>query len=182
MRRRETRVDSYLRTLSRLPLFAASSRRELSVIARNSTLVDLPSGHVFRREGPRCDEFVVLVSGSVAVVRGGRPDQFLGAGEWWGAADVLAGTRASSTVIALTDVECLVMSRNEFLGVFDDAPAMRRRLVRSLAQMALRSGRPARADANRCRGVRDQHDFRQEGEGRLNRHAGSGVRGRARAR
>ena len=133
MRRRDPRVDPYLRALSRLPLFAASSGRELSAIARNSTLIDRPSGHVFAR-----DEFVVLVSGSVAVVRDGRPDEFMGAGEWWGYADILAGTRSSSMVIALTDVECLVMSRNEFLGLFDDAPAMRRRVVRSLASAARR--------------------------------------------
>jgi len=131
MRRRDTRGDSHLRALSRLPLFAASSGRELEAIARNSTRIDRPSGHVFGR-----GEFVVLVSGSVVVVRDGRPDELMGAGEWWGDADLLAGTRSSSTAIALTDVECLVMSRNEFLGLFDKAPAMRRRVVRALANAA----------------------------------------------
>ncbi len=136
MRRRDPRVGSHLRALSRLPLLAASSGRELSAIARNSTLIHRPSGYVFAREGARCDEFIVLVSGSVAVVRDGRPDEFMGAGQWWGDADLLAGTRSSSMVIALTDVECLVMSRNEFLGLFNDAPSMRRRVVRSLATAA----------------------------------------------
>src|SRR5687767_6866360 len=136
MRHLDPHVDSYLRALSRLPLLAASSRRELSAIARSSTLIDLPSGHVFAREGARCDEFVVLVSGSVAVIRDGRPDEFMGAGQWWGDADLLAGTRSSSMVIALTDVECLVMSRKEFLGLLEEAPAMRRRVVRSLANAA----------------------------------------------
>ena len=139
MRRRDRRVNSYLRALSRLPLFAASSGRELSAIARNSTLIHRPSGHVFAR-----DEFVVLVSGSVAVVRDGSPDEFMGAGEWWGDAELLARTSSSSMVIALTDVECLVMSRNEFLGLFDDAPAMRRRVVRSLANAARAADRVRR--------------------------------------
>jgi len=144
MRRWDPRVDSYLRALSRLPLLAASSGRELSAIARNSTLIDLPSGHVFAREGARCDEFVVLVSGSVAVVRDGRPDEFMGAGEWWGDADILAGTRSPSMVIAMTDIECLVMSRKEFLSLLDDAPAMRRRVVRSLANAARAADRVRR--------------------------------------
>jgi CRP-like cAMP-binding protein len=117
-------------------LFAASPGRELSAIARKSTLINRPSGHVFAREGGRCDEFVVLVSGSVVVVRNGHPDLFMGAGEWWGDAELLGGTRSSSMVIALTDVECLVMSRTEFLGLFDYARAMRRRVVRSLANAA----------------------------------------------
>jgi CRP-like cAMP-binding protein len=129
-------VDTYARTLSRLPLLSASSQRELVAIARNSTLIGRPSGHVFTRQGARCDEFVVLVSGSVVVVRDGRPHAFMGAGEWWGGADLLAGTRSASTVIALSDVECLVISRKEFLGLFESAPAMRRRLVRSLANEA----------------------------------------------
>src|SRR4051794_2269252 len=106
------RVDPYLRALSRLHLFAACPDQELSRIARHSTLVELPSGHVFSREGARSDEFVVLASGSAAIVRDGRPDEFIGAGEWWGDADLLAGERSSSTVIALSDVECLVMSRS----------------------------------------------------------------------
>jgi CRP-like cAMP-binding protein len=131
MRRRDTRRDAYLRALSRIPLLAASSGRELAAIARSSTLIARPSGHVFASGG---DEFVVLASGSVVVVRDGRPDRFLGAGEWWGDADILGGTRSSSIVVALTDVECLVMSRNEFLGAFEDAPAMRRRVVKALAQ------------------------------------------------
>jgi CRP-like cAMP-binding protein len=135
MRLRDTRVD-HLRALSRLPLLAASSGRELAAIARHSTLVERPSGHVFTREGARCEEFVVLVSGSVAVLRDGCAGVLIGAGEWWGDSDLLAGTRSSSMVVALTDVECLVMSRNEFLGAFNDAPALRRRLVRSLANAA----------------------------------------------
>jgi CRP-like cAMP-binding protein len=136
MRRSGPRGDFYLRALSRLPLFTASSGRELEAIARNSTLIDRPSGHVLARQGARCDEFIVLVSGSVAVVRDGRPDEIMGAGAWWGDAELFAGLRSSSMVIALTDVECLVMSRNEFLGLFDAVPAIRRRIVRSLANAA----------------------------------------------
>jgi CRP-like cAMP-binding protein len=138
------RIDPYLDALRRVPLIAASSPRELAAIARNSTMVGRPAGHVFVHEGGRCDEFVVLVSGSVAVVRDWHWDVVAGAGAWWGDADLLAGARSSVTVIALTDVECLVMSRAEFLGVFDDAPSLRRRIVRSLAAAA-RAGIPARS-------------------------------------
>ena len=136
MRRHDPRVAPYVRALHRFPLLSASTGRELEAIARNSTLVGRPSGYVFVREGARCDEFVVLASGSVAVVRNGRPDEVMRAGEWWGDIDLLAGARSSSTVISLSDVECLVMSRNEFLGLFNDAPTMRRRVVRSLANAA----------------------------------------------
>jgi thioredoxin reductase (NADPH) len=140
MHRSDPRVDTYRRSLSRLPLLAACSGREISAIARNSTLIQRPSGHVFVREGERCEEFVVLVSGSVAVIHNGRPDELMGAGDWWGDAELLSGTPSSSTVLASTDVECLVMSRNEFLALFDDAPTMRRRVVRSLANAARAAG------------------------------------------
>ena len=136
MRRRHLAGDTYLRALSRLPLLAASSRRELAAIARNSTLITRPSGYLFAQQGAPCSEFVVLVSGSVVAVRDGRPVEFIADGGWWGDAGLLAGSRSPSTVVALSDVECLVFSRNEFLGLFDDAPAMRRRVVRSLASAA----------------------------------------------
>ena len=147
MRRR----DAYLRALSRLPLLAACSDRELSAVAQSSTIVDRPSGHVFAREGARCDEFIVLVSGSVVVVRNGLPDEVMSAGDWWGDADLLAAERSSSKIVSLTDVRCLAMSRSEFLGTFENAPAMRRRVVRSLANAARGTDRVRRPEPSYLR-------------------------------
>ncbi len=63
--------------LAQRRLFEACSRRELETIARSCTTVGKKAGAVFVREGQASREFVLIVSGSVAVSRArfsrGRP-------------------------------------------------------------------------------------------------------------
>jgi CRP-like cAMP-binding protein len=106
------------------------------MVARSCTQVARGAGAVFVREGQKSREFVLIVSGSVALIRQGIPEVVLGPDEWFGDIELLSDGTWSATVIALTDVECIVMSRPEFTGLFDEVPSFRKRLVRSVASIA----------------------------------------------
>jgi CRP-like cAMP-binding protein len=131
-----TRKKPYLGPLARRRLLDACSRRELEMVARSCTTVVREAGAVFVRERETSREFVLIVSGSVAVIRQGFPEVVLGSDEWFGDIELLSDGTSSATVIALTDVECIVMSRPEFTRLFDAVPSFRRRLVRSVASIA----------------------------------------------
>lgn len=131
-----TRKKPHLGPIARSRLFDACSRRELEMVARSSTTVARGAGAVFVREGQTSREFVLIVSGSVAVIRQGLPEVVLGSGEWFGDIELLSDSTSSATVIALTDVECIVMSRPEFTRLFDAVPSFRKPLVRSVASIA----------------------------------------------
>jgi CRP-like cAMP-binding protein len=131
-----TRKKTHLGPLARHRLFAACSPREIDMVERSSTQVTRKAGTVFVREGQTSREFMLIVSGSVAVIRHGSPEVVLGPDEWFGDIELLSGCTSSSTVIALTDVECMVMSRPEFACLFDAVPSFRKRLVRSVASIA----------------------------------------------
>jgi CRP-like cAMP-binding protein len=126
----------YLGPLAQSRLFDACSRRELEMVARSCTTVARRAGAVFVREGQTSREFVLIVSGSVAVIRQGLAEGVLGSDEWFGEIELLSDGTSSATVIALTDVECIVMSRPEFAHLFDAVPSFRKRLVRSVASIA----------------------------------------------
>jgi CRP-like cAMP-binding protein len=104
--------------------------------ARSCTTVGMQAGAVFVREGVTSREFVLIVSGSVAVIRQGFPEVVLGSDEWFGDIELLSDGTSLATVIALTDVDCIVMSRPEFTRLFDAVPSFRKRLVRSVASIA----------------------------------------------
>jgi CRP-like cAMP-binding protein len=131
-----TRKKPYLGPPGGHRLFAACSRRELGMVARSCTSVARQAGAVFVREGQTSREFVLIVSGSVAVIRHGSPEVVLGSDEWFGDIELLSSGTSSATVIALTDVECIVMSRPEFTSLFDAVPSFRKRVVRSVASIA----------------------------------------------
>ena len=131
-----TRKKPYLGPLARRRLLDACSRRELEMVARSSTTVVREAGAVFVRERETSREFVLIVSGSVAVIRQGVPEVVLGSDEWFGDIELLSDGTSSATVIALTDVECIVMSRPEFTRLFEAVASFRKRLVRSVASIA----------------------------------------------
>jgi CRP-like cAMP-binding protein len=131
-----TRKKQHLIPLARHELFEACSRREIEIVARNCTHVARKAGAVFVREGQTSREFVLIASGSVAVIRQGLPEVVLGSDEWFGGIELLSDGTSSATMIALTDVECIVMSRPEFAYLLDAVPAFRKRLVRSVAWIA----------------------------------------------
>jgi len=106
------------------------------MVARSCTTVAREAGTVFVRAGETSREFVLIVSGSVAVIRQGFPEVVLGSDDWFGDIELLSDGTSSATVTALTHVECIVMSRPEFAHLFDAVPSFRRRLVRSVASIA----------------------------------------------
>lgn len=130
---RRIRPDRHAAYLAQLDLFAASSSTELRTIARSCTVVTRRSGATLAREGETSREFLVIKSGAALATRGGLPDVVLCAGDSFGDADILAKRESSAGLVALTDVELIVMSTAEFSGLLDAAPSFRRRVIKRLA-------------------------------------------------
>jgi len=58
--------------ISRVPLFAGLSKRELGQVASLADEIDLPAGKLLIREGERGREFFVLLEGEAEVTRKGK--------------------------------------------------------------------------------------------------------------
>ncbi len=103
--------------------------------------VEFKAGETILREGEDGDSAFFIVDGTVEVLvgAGGRRVGMLGTGEVFGEMCLIEPGPRSATIIALTDVTCLVTSYEEFVGSIEDNPeravAFMRVLVRRLRQM-----------------------------------------------
>ena len=70
--------DKKVELISRVPLFAKCSKRDLQKIASVADEIDLPEGRQLTREGERGREFFVLLDGGAEVRQKGRKLRTLG--------------------------------------------------------------------------------------------------------
>jgi CRP/FNR family cyclic AMP-dependent transcriptional regulator len=98
-----------LSLLRRAALFDRCRDRELAPLARHVDRVALTPGATLTREGRRSHEVVVVLSGEVAVRRGGAEVGRLGPGSLVGARQELAAEPHDATLVAVTGVVALVM-------------------------------------------------------------------------
>ncbi len=90
--------------LTRVPLFADLSRKQLRLAAQLSTPLDLPAGHVLARQGSVGAEFFIVLEGRVEVVRSGDLVATRGPGSPLGEIALLGARPRTATLIAQTPV------------------------------------------------------------------------------
>ena len=77
-------MDQKVELLSKVPLLAGLSRKDLEQVAQISDEVDLPAGRVLMKQGSYGSEFFVIISGNVRVERDGQVLRELGPGDFLG--------------------------------------------------------------------------------------------------
>ena len=129
--------SAYVSNLSSIPLFSACSKRELQDLARRAEHVDASAGSDLVKEGDRALEFFVIVAGEAKVVRKGRKIATLGPGDHFGELGLLADQKRTASVVALTDVELVVLHRSAFSAAIADIDTLSRKLLAGLARQVI---------------------------------------------
>ena len=127
------RADPKLQAMSRVPLFAGLSQRDLGRIARLADEVDIPAGQSLTREGETGREFFVLLGGEADVRRGGRKLRTLGAGDIVGEIALLSDVPRTATVTARTDLHALLLTARAFRQLLRDEPRIQLKVLQTLA-------------------------------------------------
>jgi len=125
--------NSYLDSLSQVPLFSSMSKKDLQKIAKASDEVDIPSGRVLIEQGTRGREAFVVIDGTATVKRNGRKVATLGPGAHFGELALLDGGSRTATIVADTDMKVLVIGQREFSGVLDEVPGLAHKVLASMA-------------------------------------------------
>ncbi len=120
--------DPKLAAIRQLPLFANCSEGEIHEIAAIADELWLPQGRELTHEGAFGQEFVVIVSGSVAVYKRGEQVATLGPGGFVGEIALLTGRPRTATVVSASSVQVLVIARHRFLTLVDRLPGVRAKL------------------------------------------------------
>lgn len=124
--------------LAEVPLFALLDEPERAELAKRVELVDFPEGAVIFKVGDPGDSMYVLASGEVqlSVKTKTGEEMFLerpGAGDFFGEISLLTGAPRTATVLATTNVHALVIEGHAFRRLLEDAPDIREKVERALA-------------------------------------------------
>jgi CRP-like cAMP-binding protein len=128
-----------LAALRRIPLFADCTRGQLRRIDRLGAVVRRPAGDVLVTAGMVGRECLFVLDGSLAVSRGSGVVAVVGPGALVGEMALLSGAPRNATVMALTDVEVLVLHPGEFselLAIPAVAEAIRSEVARRATPVA----------------------------------------------
>ena len=139
--------DHKIDALSRVPLFASLSKRELEFVASRADEVDAPAGKFLTTQGEPGDTFYVLLDGEARVDIDGNLRRNLEPGDFFGEISMLDRGLGTATITTTKPSRLLVMSHAQFRDAIKANDAL---LIKVLAAM----GERLRADL----AIRHQHD------------------------
>jgi CRP/FNR family transcriptional regulator, cyclic AMP receptor protein len=126
---KKKRVD----LMRRVWLFEQCSQRELDLLQRAVTQIDVPSGRELVQQGSLGREFIVIVEGTASVTRDGTQLAVLESGSFFGEMSLLDGKPRTATVTTLEPTRVLILTRAEFGSVVTTMPSVDRKMLSVLA-------------------------------------------------
>ena len=128
------RKNAKVELISRVPLFAGCSKRELSEIASLADELAMPAGSKLAAEGKTGYEFIVIVEGAADVKRGGRLVNRLKAGDFFGEIALVTGRKRTATVTTTEPSRLLVLTAQAFRTLLRDLPSLQLKVLDVLAE------------------------------------------------
>jgi len=125
--------DEKLDLLHRIPLFSGIDRHGLERLGQLSDEVDVPAGKELMRQGESGTDMMVLVTGSVAIVRDGARVNTLGAGDFFGEIALVDGGPRTATVTTEEPSRLLVITRRDFRAMMEEFPEVETQVLSALA-------------------------------------------------
>ena len=119
--------------LSKVPLFANCSKRELARLLSRVRTESVEAGHTLFVEGAPSSNLYVIVAGSAIVRKNGRRIARLGPGDVVGELSVILGDPQTATVEADTPIDWLVLNRASLRKASDEVPGLGRSLLQAMA-------------------------------------------------
>lgn len=126
--------DAKAELIRSLPLFADCTPPEVVEVASIADEIDLGAGRQLATENAEGQEFVVIIEGSAQVIRGDDVINTMGAGDFFGEIALITGQPRTASVVATTPVHALVIEGHAFRRLLEDAPDIREKVERALAQ------------------------------------------------
>jgi cAMP-dependent protein kinase regulator len=127
------RQSDLIAHLEEVPLFSHCSKRDLQTVARNTEVLEFPSGARVVSQGEAGNAFYVLLDGNAYVARNGQRVGELHPGDYFGELAILDPAPRNADVVAQSPVSVARLLVKPFRQMLKDVPAMNERLLAGLA-------------------------------------------------
>jgi CRP-like cAMP-binding protein len=127
--------------LSKVPLFANCTKKELSRLLSLGRTETVDAGHTLFVEGAPSSNMYVVLTGTAAVKKGGRRIGRVGPGDVVGELSVILGGPRTATVEAETPIEWLVLDQRSLRAAIDEVPGLGWHLLQSVAARLDQAGK-----------------------------------------
>lgn len=130
-------LDAEITALQQIPIFQGADPGSVRLLACLSDRVYIEEGEFLCHRGDPSDCVFIVLSGRVDFVLDGPSGRILlgeeGAGAVVGEVGILCDTPRSASVLAVTDIELLRLSRESFFRLMSDNPRFSLAVARELA-------------------------------------------------
>ena len=126
--------DAKAELIRSLPLFADCTPAEVAEVSALADEIDLSAGRRLATERADGQEFVVIIDGDAEVTKGDEVVNELHAGDFFGEIALVTGEPRTASVIATTPVHALVIEGHAFRRLLEDAPDIREKVERAIAE------------------------------------------------
>lgn len=127
------RQSDKIEVLSKVPLFAGLSKRELTGMARRVGETEFVPGEHILLEGEGAHECFVLLDGRATVRRNGEKIAEVAKGDVIGEMSLVTDLRRSAGVRADTFVSALRIGRSDFIAIMDEYPRVAAKVLKTVA-------------------------------------------------
>ncbi len=137
-------MDQKATMLSKCPLFADLSERDLAAVSKLADEVTVNAGKVLTEEGASGHEFFVILDGKIDISKAGKRVNTMGPGDFFGELALLGKAPRTATAMAATPATLLVVGHREFTSLLANQPKIRDKVMRAVAHWIseLTPGRP----------------------------------------
>lgn len=165
--KREQELNHRLQALKQVEIFHQLQAEELKHLAERLRPAPFAQGEIITRQGAEAHWLYLITKGSAEVnvtvdglVRRGIAKLY--AGDFFGEMSLLTGAKRSATVVALEDVECYRLDKDDFHEILHRRPELAEHISHLLAQRQVeldsaKEGLGAEADLARVKHA--QHDI-----------------------
>jgi CRP-like cAMP-binding protein len=116
------RKDVKIELISKVPLFAGLSKRELAQVASIADEIDFGSGKALTREGEPGREFFILLEGGAEVKRKGKVLATRKSGDFFGEIALMCNRPRVATVVTTSPTRTLVITDRDFRALVKRTP------------------------------------------------------------
>lgn len=136
-------IDEIKAGLSHAAIFRnVLSDEQNDELAARSKLIEIPRGTVLMRQGDPPASMYIVLEGAVSITIGNNPDQqnevaVSATGDVIGEISLMTGAPRTATVVALTRLRVLEITKEAVQGLLDESPELFERISRVLAERQL---------------------------------------------